>query len=121
MNATTTNPKKRSVPVKRKTRKSTIQPISYMRDPGQEHTFTVAEKVEAYCDHEINEDRTRDWLMGTIVQIDNKMVAVQFRTNVYLTEGWMVPDRILWFTFNSEHLRQLSGKRPKIEDEIPDY
>ncbi len=33
------------------------------------------------------------------------MVAVQFRTNVYLTDGWMVPDHILWFPFDSHMIR----------------
>lgn len=96
--------------------------ISYMRDPGVEHTFEVSDKVEVYCDHEIDNDRTRGWLKGIIVQIDNKLVAVQFQSNVYLTDGWMVPDRILWYPINSEHIRPLPGKKSKKKErEIPDY
>jgi hypothetical protein len=53
--------------------------------------------VEVYCDHEKNKERIRGWIHGIVVQVDNKMVAVQFRSNVFLTDGWMVPDRILWY------------------------
>lgn len=96
--------------------------ISYMRDPDLEHSFEVGETVEVYCDHEKDKERTRGWLKGMIVQIDNKMIAVQFRSNVFLTDGWMVPDRILWYPVNSQHIRPLPGKKPKKkEKEIPDY
>ncbi|MCJ7724244.1 MAG: hypothetical protein MUP03_08935 [Anaerolineales bacterium] len=84
--------------------------LSFMRSPGIEHAFEVGEKVEVYCDHEKNNDRVRDWMKGTVVQVDNKMVAVQFRSNVFLTDGWMVPDRILWYPHNSEHIRHLKRK-----------
>lgn len=97
--------------------------ISYMRDPDLETTYEVSDKVEVYCDHEKDNDRTRGWLKGIIVQIDNKMIAVQFQSNVYLTDGWMVPDRILWYPINSEHIRPLPGKKTKKnkEKDIPDY
>jgi hypothetical protein len=45
-----------------------------------------------YCDHDRNGERVRDWLEGVVVQVDAKMIAVQFKDNVYLTDGWMVPD-----------------------------
>jgi hypothetical protein len=96
--------------------------LSYMRDPEAEHSFDVGETVEVYCDHEREKERTRGWLKGMIVQIDNKMIAVQFRSNVFLTDGWMVPDRILWYPVASEHIRALPGKKSrKKETEIPDY
>jgi hypothetical protein len=98
--------------------------ISYMRDPDLDHSFEVGDTVEVYCDHEKDKDRTRGWLKGMIVQIDNKMVAVQFRSNVFLTDGWMVPDRILWYPVNSEHIRLLPGKKSKKKKETelpPDY
>ena len=38
----------------------------------------------------------RGWLQGVVVQADDKMVAIQFVDDVYLTDGWMVPDRVLW-------------------------
>jgi len=73
----------------------------FMRPPVEDSTFQVGDPVEVLCDHEKNGDRIRDWVKGIVVQVDEKMVAVQFRTNVYLTDGWMVPDHILWFPFDS--------------------
>jgi hypothetical protein len=79
--------------------------ISFMKAPGPETTFEVGDSVEVYCDHEKANLRIRGWLKGIVVQVDYKMVAVQFRTNVYLTDGWMVPDHILWYPLNSQHIR----------------
>ena len=85
---------------------------SFMRNPSVVHEYQVADKVEVYCDHEKGDDRIRGWLKGIVAQVDNKLVAVQFRSNVYLTDGWMVPDRILWYPSNSEHIRPV-GKRSR--------
>jgi hypothetical protein len=76
-----------------------------MRPPDDEVTYHVGDSVDVFCDHEKNGERIRDWAQGIVVQVDEKLVAVQFRTNVYLTDGWMVPDHILWFPFDSKHLR----------------
>jgi hypothetical protein len=95
--------------------------FTYMRAPGTEHDFQVGDTVEVYCDHEKNKDRVRGWIRGIVVQVDNKMVAVQFRSNVFLTDGWMVPDRILWYPLNSEHIRPVAKKSVKREKAIPDY
>lgn len=97
--------------------------FSYMRAPDADHGFEVGDIVEVYCDHEKDKERIRGWLKGIVVQIDNKMVAVQFRTNVFLTDGWMVPDRILWYPLNSEHIRAVPSKRSKKKeaDLPPDY
>jgi hypothetical protein len=100
-----------------------------MKAPGITHDFQVGDVVEVYCDHERNRERVRGWLSGIVVQVDNKMVAVQFRSNVFLTDGWMVPDRILWYPLNSEHIRPVIGKKSarknekveKLEKIIPDY
>jgi hypothetical protein len=86
---------------------------AYMRSPDLEHTFEVGDTVEVFCDHEKDNDRVRGWLKGIVVQVDNKMVAVQFRTNVFLTDGWMVPDKILWYPLTSEHIRP-SGTQKKL-------
>ena len=97
---------------------------AYMKAPGVMYDFQVGDKVEVFCDHEKGRERIRGWIAGIVVQVDNKMVAVQFRSNVYLTDGWMVPDRILWYSLSSEHIRPLQGKksaskeRPKV---VPDY
>jgi len=92
---------------------------TFMRSPDFEIGFEVGETVEAFCDHEKNTDRIRGWLKGIVVQVDNKMVAVQFRSNVFLTDGWMVPDRILWYPTNSGQIRPIQKKSTKKE--IPDY
>ncbi len=95
---------------------------SYMRSPDAELGFDVGDSVEAFCDHEKNEERVRGWLKGIVVQVDNKMVAVQFRSNVFLTDGWMVPDRILWYPMNSDQIRHAGqGKKSRGKKEIPDY
>lgn len=109
---------------KKKKAKSTRSAPQYafMKEPGDLHDFKVGRKIEVYCDHDKSKERIRGWIDGTIVQIDNKMVAVQFRSNVYLTDGWMVPDRILWYPLNSEHVRPVGGgKAPKKRRVIPDY
>ena len=98
-----------------------VPQFAYMRAPGGEHDFQVGDTVEVYCDHEKNKDRVRGWIRGIVVQVDNKMVAVQFRSNVFLTDGWMVPDRILWYPLNSEHIRAVAKKSGKREKAIPDY
>jgi hypothetical protein len=93
-----------------------------MKAPGIAHDFQVGDTVEVYCDHEKNKERVRGWIRGIVVQVDNKMVAVQFRSNVFLTDGWMVPDRILWYPLNSEHIREVPSKKAsKREKSIPDY
>jgi hypothetical protein len=83
---------------------------NYMKPPGLAHNFQVGDKVEVFCDHEKNRERIRGWIQGVVVQVDNKLVAVQFRSNVYLTDGWMVPDRILWYPLTSEHMRQCRAR-----------
>ena len=96
--------------------------FAYMKAPGIVHDFQVGDTVEVFCDHEKNRDRVRGWIAGIVVQVDNKMVAVQFRSNVFLTDGWMVPDRILWYPLNSESIRPVAGKKSaKKEKVIPDY
>ena len=98
-----------------------VPQFAYMRAPGSDHDFQVGDTVEVYCDHEKNKDRVRGWIRGIVVQVDNKMVAVQFRSNVFLTDGWMVPDRILWYPLTSEHIRAVAKKSSKREKAIPDY
>ena len=105
----------------RKSKGMRIPQYAYMKAPGIAHDFQVGDTVEVYCDHEKNKERVRGWIRGIVVQVDNKMVAVQFRSNVFLTDGWMVPDRILWYPLNSEHIRPVAKKSVKREKAIPDY
>ena len=102
-------------------RPSRVNQFAFMKAPGLEHDYEVGGGVEVFCDHEKNRERIRGWVKGIVVQVDNKMVAVQFRSNVYLTDGWMVPDRILWFPLNSEHMRPVPVKKPPVKDFIPEY
>ena len=116
-----TNPLvERRRPVKRPTRGNQF---NFMKAPELESAFEVGDTVEVFCDHDKNKERIRGWIKGIVVQVDHKMVAVQFRSNVYLTDGWMVPDRILWYPVNSEHIRAVAGKKPVKDklDFIPDY
>ena len=73
--------------------------------PDLEEQYHVGDRVEVYCDHDKANERVRDWLEGTVVQVDPKLVAVQFKDSVYLTDGWMVPDHVLWCPKNSSQLR----------------
>jgi len=99
-----------------------IPQYAYMKAPGLAHDFQVGSKVEVFCDHEKNKERIRGWVAGIVVQVDNKMVAVQFRSNVFLTDGWMVPDRILWYPLASEHIRSTAGKKSIGKEKvIPNY
>jgi len=100
-----------------------VPQYNYMKAPGISHDFQVGDRVEVFCDHEKSKERIRGWIGGIVVQVDNKMVAVQFRSNVFLTDGWMVPDRILWYPLASEHIRPIPGKKSAKREEkaIPNY
>ena len=95
--------------------------FAYMKAPGIEHAFEVGDTVEVFCDHEKNKDRIRGWIKGIVVQVDNKMVAVQFRSDVFLTDGWMVPDRILWYPLTSDQIRGTGLKKAPKKEFIPEY
>jgi hypothetical protein len=112
-----------NVVVKRNLRGGSMT-YAFMRSPDAAYAFEVGDSVEAFCDHEKSSERVRGWLKGVVVQVDNKMVAVQFRSNVFLTDGWMVPDRILWYPTNSDQIRPAgTGKKtpPIKKTDIPDY
>ena len=86
--------------------------VSFMRAPGRRpHSMWgipwryIAITRKVACERQ-------GMVKGIVVQVDYKMVAVQFRTNVYLTDGWMVPDHILWYPLNSQHIRFPLAKEP---------
>ena len=85
--------------------------LKFTSAPDGEGYYQVGDQVEVYCDHELEGDRVRDWLVGTVVQVDPKMIAVQFQENVYLTDGWMVPDHVLWCPTTSTKVRLVRRKR----------
>ncbi|GAP40277.1 hypothetical protein [Flexilinea flocculi] len=84
-----------------------------MRAPSPECLYEVGDLVEVNCDHDRGGNRMHGWIKGIVVQVDNKMIAVQFRANVYLTDGWMVPDHILWYPLTSTSIRPYQKKIEK--------
>ena len=86
--------------------------VVFAAEPEDTRIFDVGDRVEVYCDHD-NEagERVQGWLVGVVVQANDKMVAVQFQQNVYLTNGWMVPDRVLWCPQNSKQIRPARRRR----------
>jgi hypothetical protein len=76
-----------------------------------ERPYDVGDRVDVFCDHNRGSDRVRDWLQGVVVQADYKMVAVQFNEDVYLTDGWMIPDRVLWTRQDDEKIRYSAKRR----------
>jgi hypothetical protein len=93
--------------------------MNQMRSPNikQRHRYEVGDRVEVYCDHNRGDTRVRDWLEGVVVQADYKMVAVQFVEDVYLTGGWMVPDRVLWCQQTSNVIRPATKRRKRQKKE----
>ena len=99
----------------REKRKNTAMPDTPGGIPTLERPeikrYEVGDLVEVYCDHNRDNNRVRDWLQGVVVQADEKMVAVQFNEDVYLTDGWMVPDRVLWSQHTSDKIRPSTKRR----------
>jgi hypothetical protein len=90
--------------------------LHFTNAPDRNELYAVGDHVDVFCDHERGGNRVRDWLEGVVVQVDPKMIAVQFRDNVYLTDGWMVPDHVLWCPKTSPHIRpaQKKKRRPAV-------
>jgi len=80
--------------------------IPFSRPPASNNDFEIGDHVEVLCDHDFEDARVRDWLDGVVVKRGHKKVAVQFHKNVYLTDGWMVPDRVLWCLITSQNIRK---------------
>jgi hypothetical protein len=86
--------------------------VHFTTAPDDDEAYSVGDNVEVYCDHDDKKgERTRGWLVGTVVQVDSKMIAVQFQENVYLTDGWMVPDHVLWCPKESSNVRHARKRR----------
>lgn len=79
--------------------------------PVADNRFQVGDIVDVLCDHNQKGERVRDWLQGMVVQADYKMVAVQFVDDVFLTDGWMVPDRILFCQQGAANIRPSARRR----------
>jgi hypothetical protein len=99
-----------------------VPELYFTSAPNREEDFEVGDRIEVFCDHERNGGRVRDWLEGTVVQVDMKLLAVQFVENVYLTDGWMVPDHVLWCPKKSTNIRAVVRKkrRPRAKPVRPE-
>jgi hypothetical protein len=73
--------------------------------------ISIGDIVAVFCDHKKSGRRVRDWVDGVVVHADDRMTAIQFRNDVYLTDGWMVPDRILWFNKGTDKIRLVKKAR----------
>jgi hypothetical protein len=82
--------------------------------PNRDEAYQVGDRIEVMCDHDRSGERVRDWLEGTVVQVDPKMIAVQFQENVYLTDGWMVPDHVLWCPKDSSNIRKAMRRKRRV-------
>jgi|WetSurMetagenome_2_1015567.scaffolds.fasta_scaffold222375_2 hypothetical protein len=80
---------------------------------------SIGDIVEVFCDHKRSGRRVRDWVEGVVVHADDRMTAIQFRNDVYLTDGWMVPDRILWFNKGTAKIRLAKKGRGSPVDSKP--
>ena len=68
--------------------------------------YEVGERVEMWCPHLRAGRPVTDWVAGKVTQADYRMVAVKFETEVFTGNGWPVPERVLWCTHGSRHLRR---------------
>lgn len=73
--------------------------------------FSVGEKVEMRCDHARAGQRVNDWLAGVVVEADPRMMAVRFETDVFSSNGWRIPDRILWCAHGSPNVRRVNEQK----------
>ena len=87
--------------------------LYFTTTPDLGDIYNVGDRIEVYCDHNREEERVRDGLEGTVVQVDPKLIAVQFEENVYLTDGWMVPDHVLWCPKDSKNIRKVVRRRKR--------
>jgi hypothetical protein len=78
--------------------------------------YRAGERVEMYCQHQADGRRQTGWLPGQVVQTDQRMLAVRFETDVFTNDGWRVPDRTLWCTHGSRHLRRADAAAPPASD-----
>ena len=68
--------------------------------------FSVGDTAEVKCRHIANGNIVEGWLAGVVVEADHRMAAVKFETDVYSSNGWRIPDRILWCAHGSPNIRR---------------
>ncbi len=72
--------------------------------------FSVGDPVEVLCDHVRGGERVNGWIAGTVVAADHRMAAVRFATDVFSSNGWLIPDRTLWCAHGSRNLRRVESE-----------
>jgi hypothetical protein len=77
--------------------------------------FEVGEVVEMRCLHRQGGQVVTDWLPGTVVAADYRMLGVRFETDVFANNGLPIGDRTLWCTHGSPNLRR-PGERPAVSE-----
>lgn len=73
--------------------------------------LSPGERVEVRCYHRRGGQVVSDWLPGRVVQVDHRMAAIRFETEVYSSNGWPIPDRTLWCAHGSPNLRRAGEER----------
>ena len=68
--------------------------------------FQAGDRVEVHCTHMRAGQRVAGWAPGVVVSADHRMAAVRFDTDVFSSNGWPIPDRILWCAHGSRNLRR---------------
>jgi hypothetical protein len=68
--------------------------------------FNVGEAAEVNCVYVENGKRVTGWLAGAVIEADHRMAAVKFTTDVFSSNGWLIPDRILWCAHGSSNIRR---------------
>ena len=92
--------------------------IYFKSAPDGEEAYKVGDQVEVYCDHDRDGERVRDWLSGTVVQVDLKLIAVQFQQDIYLTDGKSEKDQITQqkIPYLKKHRAEYSPQTGYIDD-----
>ena len=68
--------------------------------------FQIGEIAEVCCIHVKDGHLVEDWLAGKVVEADYRMAAIKFETDVYASNGWLIPERILWCAHGSPNVRR---------------
>lgn len=71
--------------------------------------YTVGEAVEVRCAHLRDGRRVEGWVRGEVVEADYRMAAIRLEADVFSSNGWLIPDRILWCAHGSRNLRRPDG------------
>ncbi len=68
--------------------------------------FEVGEAVEVRCHHRSAGQLEWGWVRGQVVRVDQRMAAIAFEVDVFSSNGWLIPDRMLWCAHGSPNARR---------------